>query len=494
METSSVDQIDSNQDEGQFYHVFISHRKDDHKIAESLSSALGILGKYRLKVHCCEKIPGGEDWRDWIEEKIAKSNILVFLYTSEQADWRWCLYEIGLFRKPQTKQDGTLICIKNTDVNDLPSPIQQFQAYNSDKKGIRSFFEDLFFKGEFTKGVRLNDDLFTEYNQQLNNASEEIDKLYKPSRTEEIFYARRVFMDLIRSDDDRTEIEIDDAFINGDPVTMEILGVYENRVQFKTLYEKYKKQNNAKWLEQLRTYISELRYGDRPSGDMAPFTTRDGRKFIPVLSRVERIRAKQVDQPALTKRLYLILIQQYVDEDDCVPMEAGLPLKDVMDSWMTYLPCSVVRIRWHKKTGFMRYVPEDMDGEPVIYAINEPFSKLYVFKHQEFPKPDGPKPLTKEKLLRRLEEKGYMQSEYIEKVFQDQEEIGRAIIFEGRDGYAQAPLQFTDEHPYYPNESFLPCLVFKQVVGSESGNHETYLFIMYVRDFWPFDDPQNPYH
>jgi len=489
-----VNLMNSDQAENPQFDVFISHRKEDQKIAESLSTALNILSKYCLNVHCFEKIPGGEDWGNWIEDKIAKSNILIFLYTSERADWSWCLYEIGLFRDLSKKQGGRrLICIKNS-VDKPPSPIGQFAPYNSDKEDILRFFKDLFFEGTFTNNVRLNDELFTKNGQQLDNAAEEIDKLYRPSGSEEIFYARRVGINLFSSDDKRNEIKLDEAFIRGDEVIMEILDVHKRRVRWKTLYENFKRRGEAAWLDELKNFIDDIRLGGHPSGVMTPFSTRDGRQFIPVLSRIERTRSSQIDRPAWTKRLFLIFIPKIISEKDCGRKDSNFPLKEVLASWTTYLPCSVVRIRWHKKSGSLKYEPNDMDGEPVIYAINPAFARLFVFKHEEFPDPDGHSPLTKERLLRRLEEKGYMQSEYVEKVFEDQAKIGQAIIFEGSEGYAQAPFQFTEKHPNYPKLAFLPCMVSKQVIGSKSREHEMYLLIIYVKDFWPFDDPKNPYH
>ena len=113
--------------EDQSLQIFVSHRMEDREIAMAIKIGLeDIVGKEKIFVHVCTKNQGVQDWKKDIERAIGKSKIMVFLYTVEQEEaWRWCMYEIGLFKGLQlTDENRKLICIKNTYLKDLPSPIR----------------------------------------------------------------------------------------------------------------------------------------------------------------------------------------------------------------------------------------------------------------------------------------------------------------------------------------------------------------------------------
>jgi hypothetical protein len=97
-------------------------------------------------------MPGGIEWRDWIDEKIGDSDIMLFLYTEESFNWQWCLYEIGLFRQPKNPDSQPIICIHNQSISssNLPSPLEKYQAYLATKDGFEKFLGDLLYKGEYT--------------------------------------------------------------------------------------------------------------------------------------------------------------------------------------------------------------------------------------------------------------------------------------------------------------------------------------------------------
>ena len=218
---------------------------------------------------------------------------------------------------------------------------------------------------------------------------------------------------------------------------------------------------------------------------MKPFMGRDNKKYIPILTRVEQMPSEDATS-IIPLKIYVIFIHCFDIEEKCDLIDvshAGDP-KHLLKMWKTILPTSVIRVKWKRKSSSMRYTNEDMEGPPVVYAINPSFADLYNFNHQELPDPDGNNPLTSEELLKLVKEYIVDSETYIPKIVADQAQISQKIIFEGSNAFATVPLKLNDKHPSYPDSSYLPCLVSKSTVGDVNGPHFTYLAVIYVRGDW----------
>ena len=98
--------------------VFISHDvENDGHIASALKDKLDILSRGRVKaLVCSEDIPGGDSWRAWMDEAIARADLFVYLYSNREHDSYWLNYELGLFRGLQRDKPGP-VCIRNTHLD-----------------------------------------------------------------------------------------------------------------------------------------------------------------------------------------------------------------------------------------------------------------------------------------------------------------------------------------------------------------------------------------
>lgn len=492
MQMNATDNAGSETAETKKIEVFISHRKKDQAIALYLKQTLSFWSQGKIEVHVCEEILVGEEWRNWIDKRISRSNILIFLYTSETADWSWCLYEIGLFRNPKMPTDGRLMCIKNPDIEELPTPIEQFQAYNSTQDDIKQLFSDLLLEGHFTNGVKFIDKIPEAMLEPFDIAVRSLASMFELSRIERKFYAKRISIKFGETNKQQGAICLEDAYVSGDAGIMKILQSSDTKIYWKDFYANLNKDGEKPWLDELNKSLEKILASGSPKEVMTPFNTSEG-WFIPVLSRVEKVRSAEPGHPAIPKRLCVIFIPMETSSFICEPFSGDMPHpKDILDVWSTYIPCSVVRLRWKKKSDELEYKIEDLEQEPVVYGINPAFARLYNFNFNDFPHPDGKKPLTSARIMERLSK--YMDPLHLEKLKADQAEVGRKIIFEGIETDAAVPLQFNENHPYYPNSAFLPCLVCKNVDGEESGPHEVYLLVTYIHNFWPIDHPNNPYY
>jgi hypothetical protein len=320
---------------------------------------------------------------------------------------------------------------------------------------------------------------------QFETAVKRISNIFSTTQTES--YARSVSIGLPEPEDTQAP-DIEHAFIDGDQIVMEILNAPTTGIGWPQLYAQFHRENQARWLDELREFFDEIITNPvrRPGWAMTPFA-RDGRSYIPVLSRIDRKRrVTPQGRVFLPKTLSVLLIPKSVEPLDEPPNPA-----EMLKGWSTYYPASVVKIRWKKKSEQNQYLPDDLIGIPIVCAFNDSFATLFDYAPEEFPKPDGPMPATSDSLLERIAR--FVLPDHLKKLKKNQVEVAQRIIFEERNYYATVPLQFNRLHPSYPDALFLPCLMSKRVVGSQIGQHETYLVIAYVRDFWPVDHPNNPY-
>ena len=182
-------------------------------------------------------------------------------------------------------------------------------------------------------------------------------------------------------------------------------------------------------------------------------------------------------------------------ENNCPPRQSYiLDLVQDLDpglllgTWDTYTPYSVVQIRWKTKSGPGGYLPEDMDGPPIVYSANDEFRFLFNMA-SDLPDPNGPNPFTSGMQLERITP--FLRAGNLEAFIEDQTRLSSNIIF--GDGFDQAkvPLEITADHPRagYKNKVFLPCMIGKRTVGDNTdAPHMTYLLITFIEDFFPQDE------
>ena len=120
--------------------VFVSHRHEDSPIAEGLKSLLEPWGAGRLQLFLSEEITPGDDWLEWIHSHLETADLLLFLYTVEDARWDWCLYETGLF---EGKGDGKLVVLHPPEIQ-RPRPLTHLQMIEITSQNVERFITDLY--------------------------------------------------------------------------------------------------------------------------------------------------------------------------------------------------------------------------------------------------------------------------------------------------------------------------------------------------------------
>jgi len=124
------------------FRVFVSHKHDDHALAETVKTTLeGLSGRIECFVSGSD-LSAGSDWNAEIRSQQAKSHLLILLFTEPSCNWDWCLYEAGLFTSLGVAEDHSVVCLHRPQ-NALPRPLKNLQGVPVEAVPLRQFLSQL---------------------------------------------------------------------------------------------------------------------------------------------------------------------------------------------------------------------------------------------------------------------------------------------------------------------------------------------------------------
>lgn len=170
-----------------------------------------------------------------------------------------------------------------------------------------------------------------------------------------------------------------------------------------------------------------------------------------------------------------------------------------LQGWSTYLPTSIVRITWKRRSDDLSYRADDMDGAPVVADANYLFRRIFHIENLNLG-PDYTSDITFERLMHRI--RPYVTDEDYTDFLTEQAQLMKWIVLDNGHASADVPLRFKapgqdEETQLHPNKDirgkvYLPCLTAKTTIGDPEHPHTTYLIISFVEQFWPTDHPNHP--
>ena len=124
--------------------IFISHKlRAARMAAETIREKFLLYGSNRLTFLIAEEMPAGEHWRQWIKEKVAQADIMLFLCTCPDEEWDWCVYEAGIFTGLSEIEKKHLILLYSPVVN-LPDPLSDIQSVEAKPQSMKGFLRKFF--------------------------------------------------------------------------------------------------------------------------------------------------------------------------------------------------------------------------------------------------------------------------------------------------------------------------------------------------------------
>jgi hypothetical protein len=172
------------QDSGNTFRVFVSHKHDDHTLAETVKTTLeGLSGRIECFVSGSD-LSAGSDWNAEIRSQLAKSHLLILLFTEPSRNWDWCLYEAGLFTSLGIAEDHSVVCLYRPQ-NALPSPLKNLQGVPVEAVLLRQFLSQLSKETwRVAKEWRLGALVPRVPQKSIERASDDIIKAFSPKITE----------------------------------------------------------------------------------------------------------------------------------------------------------------------------------------------------------------------------------------------------------------------------------------------------------------------
>jgi len=252
------------------FSIFLSHKSHDELLAKKLNEILCRYCSALLQVYRMEEISTGTQWMTWIRTKLAKSNMLMLLFTDPTADWDWCLYEAGLFTGMH--EDAVLkgcdeeicqrvVCVHNqADEKTLPPQLHALQKLDAGKfDKVMQFLKELYVDKKLAPNVQAeNNRRLLELTQEFVNAWSE----NKVIRTES--YGKQVQIEIPNASlmlDDGSKIPLQ-ANVTGDG--LELFGL-RGRHPWRDLEEKAVASDDQKWISELAESMSKVCRNNLPS-------------------------------------------------------------------------------------------------------------------------------------------------------------------------------------------------------------------------------------
>ena len=185
------------------FKVFISHKHEDHALAVEVTSALEGLNPELIDCFVSGvDIRAGMDWRREIRSGLAKSHLLVLLFTAPSKNWDWCLYETGLYTRFDRSEVRSVVCLFSPG-EASPSPLADLQGVPADADKIHTFLDSL-----CRRTWEISDDwrrgaLAPEIaDAQVDTAARAIAEAFRRSGSASTYYpCHRVVLSLSESDD-----------------------------------------------------------------------------------------------------------------------------------------------------------------------------------------------------------------------------------------------------------------------------------------------------
>jgi hypothetical protein len=168
------------QDSGNKLQVFVSHKHDDHALAETVKTTLeGLSGRIECFVSGSD-LSAGSDWNAEIRSQLAKSHLLILLFTEPSRNWDWCLFEAGLFTSLGVAEDHSVVCLYRPQ-GASPRPLKNLQGVPVEADLLQGFLSQLCKETwRIAKDWRLGALLPRVPQKKIEEASDNIIKAFSP--------------------------------------------------------------------------------------------------------------------------------------------------------------------------------------------------------------------------------------------------------------------------------------------------------------------------
>jgi hypothetical protein len=341
--------------------IFISHKTEDREAALYLKERLELLGANRVVGFVSEDITPGADWKEWIEESIGESNVLVLLFTRSTATWDWCLYETGLF----TALDKGAVIVVHGEGDDPPSPLKHIQAIAATPDKVSGLLKNFFGKSTI-KGIRppeINPKLANNP-KALEDEAIKICDFFRGQREQSRVYTKQIVLKIKQQEDGILKEIPGDSQIIAEQDTLSMFGLSKRIGKGHWTWDDLTKHlSNEDWMGSLQTAIIKAYKSETFDNIQTTLQTQKGQVFRPVLHRLE------ID-PVGTRHFHVFFIEQITEG-------ASVNAPEELATLLTSLTLGS-RFQWELCDNYIYQVPgwTDADLENNMIKLKATFDNI----------------------------------------------------------------------------------------------------------------------
>jgi hypothetical protein len=176
--------------------IFISHKMPtDTALAQQIGARLALYGGNQIKVTHAGKFRYGENWRARIQQELDQAHWLIYLYTDQDEDWGFCLFECGYFRRTMENDDRKRLITFCRNQKQINGALEEFNAAVISEDTVAKLLDEIYLQD----GWKISPDVDP---TALNATAKEIVTVFTGSERVEANFdvATSVTMELILSD------------------------------------------------------------------------------------------------------------------------------------------------------------------------------------------------------------------------------------------------------------------------------------------------------
>ena len=266
--------------------IFISHKDEYETAARTIKGILSRLGGNSVKCFISEEIPAGDDWYQWIGDRLAESNVLLLLFTEPSASWDWCLYEAGLFQRIGGNDFRRVICLHSPQ-SDPPRPLKHLQAVATEADKVKQFLKDLFGGTALTGRAAPINEYFAQDNDAVTREAFAVCSVFNPVSRRKVHFNKFIELHVERPNEITAASIPGDATVRSNAVSLSVFGLTEGTWQWKDIEAQVRAQPDARWVDQLTDAVCKASSGHLFPPVQAMCRGSDGETYRPVLRRAD---------------------------------------------------------------------------------------------------------------------------------------------------------------------------------------------------------------
>ncbi|MET7242253.1 hypothetical protein ABZT49_02690 [Methylobacterium sp. EM32] len=150
--------------------IFISHKMpSDTTLASDIGGKLALYGGTLIEVKHAGLFRYGDKWREKIQEYLKDVDWLIFLYTDQDEDWGFCLFECGFFRATMENNPSKKLITLARHPHQINDALKEFNAVPMTEEAVFKLLDEIYRKEPWNISKNLNDEVLKNTSKSITS-------------------------------------------------------------------------------------------------------------------------------------------------------------------------------------------------------------------------------------------------------------------------------------------------------------------------------------